>query len=191
MTARSTSGSRWRRRNATKIAPFACRIESMTERDLARFVAKIRFEDRDEDLGECWIWHASARRDGYGQFNLDGSKPVAAHKVSYQHFVGAVPVGLELDHLCRHRRCVNPRHLDTVTRGENLLRGVVGRFIRTEVHRAALRQGWVKRRASGKSSVFPVVAYERSLEARRGKPLSEAHRAKLRAAWVRRKQKVA
>jgi hypothetical protein len=52
-----------------------------------------------------------------------GGRPAKTHRVSYESFRGAVPAGLDLDHLCRVRHCVNPWHLEPVTRRVNLLRG--------------------------------------------------------------------
>lgn len=46
-----------------------------------------------------------------------------AHRVAYELFVAEIPEGFDLDHLCRNRGCVNPDHLEPVTRRENLLRG--------------------------------------------------------------------
>ena len=71
----------------------------------------------------CWIWTGFVGKDGYGRFNAGNNHPMLAHRFSYEKTVGAVPVGLELDHVCRNRRCVNPSHLEPVTRSENLRRG--------------------------------------------------------------------
>lgn len=78
------------------------------------------------ELGPCWIWTASTNY-GYGKFHFDtASRPkrsMPAHRWSYETLVGAIPIGLDLDHLCRVPRCVNPSHLEPVTRRENLRRG--------------------------------------------------------------------
>lgn len=70
---------------------------------------------------ECWLWQGTRFRLGYGSFSVNGS-PVSAHRFAYEMFVGAIPVGLELDHLCRVRHCVNPSHLEPVTHQENMRR---------------------------------------------------------------------
>lgn len=74
----------------------------------------------------CWLWTASCHEDtGYGQIHSGyGKKMLLAHVASYQLFVGPKPDGLELDHKCRVRCCVNPDHLEPVTRLENIMRGV-------------------------------------------------------------------
>jgi hypothetical protein len=58
----------------------------------------------------------------YGRFWVDG-KDKYAHRVLYECTFGAIPPGLQLDHLCKNARCVNPDHLEVVTAQENLLRG--------------------------------------------------------------------
>lgn len=73
----------------------------------------------------CWLWTASLTGAGYGQISDPDrrSHPLLAHRVSYALHVGPVPDGMDLDHLCRVPSCINPRHLEPVTRSENLRRG--------------------------------------------------------------------
>lgn len=71
----------------------------------------------------CWIWTASLDHRGYARLG-----DFKAHRVAYQLYKGIVPVGLDLDHLCRVRCCVNPDHLEPVTRSENNRRGLSGKI---------------------------------------------------------------
>lgn len=74
----------------------------------------------------CWPWRGYVSRDGYGRINFAAvGKPMLAHRVSYEHFIGEIPPGLSLDHLCRNRGCVNPEHLEPVTSAENTRRAAV------------------------------------------------------------------
>jgi hypothetical protein len=73
-------------------------------------------------LGPCWIWEGPRTTKGYGRICIAG-KDTQAHRLAYELFVGPIPVGLTIDHLCRVHECVNPRHLEAVTNRENLLRG--------------------------------------------------------------------
>lgn len=70
----------------------------------------------------CWIWTAVADSKGYGVLGVEG-KNQKAHRLVHEMFKGPIPDGLHLDHLCRNRLCVNPDHLEPVTRRENILRG--------------------------------------------------------------------
>lgn len=74
------------------------------------------------DANGCWLWTACIKPEGYGQIWWNGSTR-NAHRVVYRLFVGEIPAGLQLDHLCRVRHCVNPAHLEPVTNRENVLRG--------------------------------------------------------------------
>ena len=71
----------------------------------------------------CWLWTGAKSTGGYGRIYWSG-KLLQAHRVVYELERGPIPDGLELDHLCRVRSCVNPDHLEPVTSRENLLRGV-------------------------------------------------------------------
>lgn len=66
----------------------------------------------------CWLLDAYICKNGYGKI-WNGKRSDWAHRVSYSAFVGPIPVGLDLDHLCRVRACVNPWHLEPVTRKVN------------------------------------------------------------------------
>ena len=70
----------------------------------------------------CWNWTASVDHYGYGQFTLAGKK-MGAHRAGWLLAIGPIEPSMQLDHLCRNRRCVNPDHLEPVTCRENLLRG--------------------------------------------------------------------
>ena len=77
----------------------------------------------------CWVWRGSIDSGGYGRVWGGGSRKdgtgrlVPAHRWSYEALVGIVPLGLQSDHLCRNRACVNPAHIEPVTNRENVLRG--------------------------------------------------------------------
>lgn len=71
---------------------------------------------RDEE--GCWMWTAWCKPKGYGRIDWRGYGR-SAHRVSYEFFVGPIPEGMHLDHLCRRTGCIRPDHLEPVTAAEN------------------------------------------------------------------------
>jgi hypothetical protein len=83
-----------------------------------RIMSKVAVAD-----GGCWLWSGSMQRNGYGYttWRIDGKwKHARVHRLFYEDYVGPIPDGLEIDHTCRVRNCVNPDHLRAVTHADNL-----------------------------------------------------------------------
>ena len=100
---------------------------TIPNKDMQRLMNKIQ---NPYDLFSCWLWTASLSKKGYARFNLGGII-YHAHRLTYQYFIGPIPVGVVPDHRCNTPRCVNPYHLELVTNGENIRRGYVLRRART------------------------------------------------------------
>lgn len=90
---------------------------NLADKWLSLFEAKVS----PEPNSGCWIWTGALSSSGYGSISKD-KRIRSAHSAAYEFFVGSVPDGLELDHLCHTKLCCNPQHLEPVTRSENLLR---------------------------------------------------------------------
>ncbi|MET8278291.1 HNH endonuclease signature motif containing protein [Micromonospora sp. NPDC005174] len=76
------------------------------------------------DENSCWRWQKYVKPNGYGQIGVPGQSSQYVHRVAYLTFVGPIPDGLQIDHLCRVRDCCNPDHLEPVKARTNVLRGV-------------------------------------------------------------------
>jgi len=96
------------------------------------WVARIVCELVAPELGECWRmargWNTG---NGYAKVRHDGRCTVA-HRAIYRRFVGEIPPGFVLDHLCRVRDCVRPAHLEPVSVRENTRRGAAVLFVKAE-----------------------------------------------------------
>jgi hypothetical protein len=82
----------------------------------------VRFMSHVDKTDRCWLWTGAATGSirKYGVFAPGGGAVnVYAHRWMYEHAVGSIPEGLEIDHLCRVYLCVNPEHLEPVTHKEN------------------------------------------------------------------------
>jgi hypothetical protein len=87
-----------------------------------------RFWSKVEPTGFCWLWTAALRTDGYGVFQTKNRGGIVrAHRYAYELLIGKIPSGLQIDHLCRVKRCVNPDHLEAVTAKENTRRAFAAR----------------------------------------------------------------
>lgn len=94
----------------------------------SRWKSPVAFVEKDFGYETpCWVWQRRLSTQGYGRTYADGREK-QAHQVTWERVYGPVPEGLELDHLCRVRSCVNPAHLEAVPHPVNVQRGAVGRI---------------------------------------------------------------
>lgn len=81
------------------------------------FSSRVTFAGQDE----CWLWTGFIDQGGYGQIPVKATDR-KAHRFAYTALVGPIPAGMTIDHLCKCKTCMNPRHYEVVTRGENTIR---------------------------------------------------------------------
>lgn len=109
----------------------------LTRRPVAdRFWSKVT----GGDVSACWNWSgASNPRTGYGNFNIGDRRYVLPHRFAYEALRVDVPEGLQIDHLCRNRLCVNPWHMEPVTPSVNVRRSSNAAAL--NINRAVCRKG--------------------------------------------------
>ena len=93
-----------------------------TRKDYLVKTVRDRFMEKVALGNQCWFWLGAKTSLGYGTIRSNGRTDLA-HRVSFELFRGPIPLGMELDHLCRVRNCVHPYHLEIVTSAENTRRG--------------------------------------------------------------------
>jgi hypothetical protein len=91
-------------------------------RTLAKAVADAMLKVKKDAVNGCWNWAGYVTARGYGRAQVK-ARFYPIHRLVWMELRGPIPDGLELDHLCRNRICVNPAHLEPVTNRENNLRG--------------------------------------------------------------------
>lgn len=102
--------------------------------------AEEKFWDRVSKQGSCWVWTGEINGWGYGATHVE-RKHRSAHRVAYEMARGPIPPGMQVDHLCGNKVCVNPDHLEPVTLQENLRRArVAGRIFDLGVFHKAKTQ---------------------------------------------------
>lgn len=92
----------------------------------------------------CWLWSGFIDKDGYGCVKYHAKRQRAA-RLLYQLDRGPIPLGLQIDHLCRQRLCVNPWHLEPVTCKENINRGETGSVAGQQSHNRSLTRTHCRR----------------------------------------------
>lgn len=100
-------------------------LDLLSPKDIQRFWSKVDKTAGNGPDGDCWLWKDVPAGNGYGYLGVGGrrGRKIQAHQIAYEIAHGPIPVGLQPDHKCRIRRCVNPFHLEAVTGRENTLRG--------------------------------------------------------------------
>lgn len=96
--------------------PLAKPLVPLDEDELRKFLQHVNIID---DLFSCWTWQGGIFSTGYGRFRQKRREELA-HRISYFHFKGDIPVGTELHHICQNKLCIRPEHLRPMTSSEHI-----------------------------------------------------------------------
>lgn len=128
-----------------------------------------KFEEQVAKTDGCWFWRGGTNKQGYGQMAAFSTN-VLAHRFAYEVYIGLIPRGFELHHICENRVCVKPDHLEVVTREENIARTPRlqrARSLRYDTYSSEIRRrraalGWTREELAEAAgvSVYTVVNAE-------------------------------
>jgi hypothetical protein len=138
------------------------------KRDALRHYVQGRVEISENG---CWEWKLSSGSHGYPQGSIEhitGQRVSLAHRLSYQAFVGEIPEGAQVDHLCRNRNCVRPDHLEAVSQQVNIRR----QYGLPEDLSKCARGHVGKRRRDSRGMIFCAVCHSESNKAYRQRKIS-------------------
>lgn len=134
-----------------------------------------RFWRKVDKTSTCWLWTASkVPGTGYAAFQVSRNHRVNAHRWAYEALVGPIPRGMQLDHLCRVRHCVNPAHLEAVPPFVNVRRGTspgAQALRRTKCEMGHSYSQWGVFRARRRVCRLCCAAYNRAYRADRTLPV--------------------
>jgi hypothetical protein len=120
---------------------FKCRSAASAEEPKAYILSRITKNDHG-----CWVWQGMLNEAGYGRgMNAALGGKFAVHRAAFALFVGSIPDGYEIDHLCSVRACCNPAHLEAVTPDENKRRAYERRGL-SQVPKSVYARQWRQRR---------------------------------------------
>ncbi len=109
------------------------------------------FWNKVKKTDTCWLWTGSNNGSGYGEIRIKNKK-FYTHRLSYEWAKGKIPIGFQIDHLCKNRDCCNPDHLEAVAPKINVQRGNTSKphFIKTHCINGHLYEKYEYKRTDGK-----------------------------------------
>ena len=125
---------------------------------IERFMPKIKLVRTPGQWSFCWIWTGQTTGEGYGRFRADPEKPlVLVHRWAYEHWIGPIPKGKQLDHFkCHNPSCCNPRHVRPATGKENVHNGKTHPAVWTHCKHGHefTPENTIRRRSVNKSGIY-------------------------------------